>query len=164
MEEWIDGVYPRIHAFVVSRLGWQVGEDVVQEAMLGIFKGLGKIRGSSEGEFRAYCYRVEANKVNDALRSKYVGRVQPLDPEVLAETIAAGSEGGLSASDRRDLEDLLILLRQAKFPCDEVLRYVLLPGLEIADVAAVYDVSYDAARMKISRCLRAAEALAEEGT
>ncbi len=155
-------IYPQIQAFVIGRLGWQIGPDVVHDAIEAILRKLSAVRATRQLEFRAWCFRIARNKIADVLRSKYANRVQPLDPAELVNIVEAGAEGGeLSLGIRSDLDYLLALLRASKFPCDEVLWQHFIFGLGDEELAVNYEISKNAARMKIERCWDAARKIAK---
>ena len=161
-EEIIMEASPLLQAFIVNQLGWQAAEDVLQDSLVSIARGVEKSKATSKTEFLRWCYQIARNKIADFLREKYRERAKPMEPQAIAEYIEAGSDGQMSASDRADLAHLLEILRHSQFPCDEVLWSHLVLGMDIGEIAAIYNVSYDAARMKINRCLKAAEALVVE--
>jgi len=82
-----------------------------------------------------------------------------MDLEEFLNAVAVGSEGQVQSGARLDASLLLDLIQASKFPCGEVLWSYLGQGLEIEEIAGAYDVTYDAARMKIRRCLEAAQAV-----
>jgi DNA-directed RNA polymerase specialized sigma24 family protein len=59
----------------------------------------------------------------------------------------------LSPADRHDLEYAMSLLDNSKPECREFLWRHFVFGLDYAEIAEEQNVSYDAARMKIGRCL-----------
>ncbi len=158
-------VYPQLQAFVIGRLGWQIGPDVVSEAIEVILKKLPEVRATTQLQFRAWCFRIARNKIADVLRSKYASqrRIEPLDSAELVKVMEAGAESSeLSLGIRSDLEYLLVHLRASKFPCDEVLWQHFIFGLGAEELATVYEISKDAARMKIQRCWKAARLIAKK--
>ncbi len=156
-------IYPLIRAFVIGRLGWQMGEEVAHDAMVAILKKLGSVRARTFPQFRAFCYAIARHKFYDALRSKEGNRAKPLDPAELVNIIEAGAEADeLSPGRRSDLDYLLALLRASKPPCDEVLWQHFIFGLGDEELAVIYEISKDAARMKIQRCWKAARLIAKK--
>jgi len=157
-------IYPQIQAFVIGRLGWQIGPDVVHQAIEVILEKLPQVRATIWLQFRAWCFRIARHKIADALRSKYASqdRIQPLDPTELVNIVEAGAEGGeLSLGIHSDLRYLLALLRASKFPCDEVLWQHFIFGLGDEELAVIYGITKNAARMRIQRCWDAAKKIAK---
>ena len=156
-------VYPQIQAFVIGRLGWQIGPDVVSEAIEVILKKLPEVKATSKLQFRAWCFQIARHKIADVLRSKYANRVQPLDPAELVNVIEAGAEGSeMSLGIRSDLDYLLAILRASKPPCDEILWKHFISGLGAEELGMELEISKDAARMKIQRCWKAARLIAKK--
>ena len=58
---------------------------------------------------------------------------------------------------RADLNNVLTLLRASRFPCDEILVQHHIFDLDAESLAVIYEISKDAARMKMNRCLEAAQ-------
>lgn len=162
-KEAVEEIYPIIRAFIIGQLGWQIGEDVSHDAVRAILAGLPNVRAKTKRKFRAFCFRVARNKIYDALRSKYGNKAEPLDPIQLAKFIEAGMDAShLTSSAVADLEDLQRLLKSLKFACGRLLVEFFLMDLEQDEIAVMYDVSKDAVRMKIHRCLQEAKRIAKK--
>ena len=162
-KEAVEEIYPIIRAFIIGQLGWQIGEDVAHDAVGAILAGLPKVRAKTKRKFRAFCFRVARNKIFDALRSKYGNKAEPLDPIQLAKIIEAGMDAShMTPSALADLEDLQRLLKVLKFACGRLLVEFFLLDLEPDEIALVYDISKDAVRMKIHRCLKEAKRIAKK--
>ena len=157
-------VYPAIQAFVCNRLGWQLGEDVTSETVRGILNGLATVRAKTAREFKSYCFGIAFRKVQDALRSKYGQRAEPMDPTELAECIGAGMDSPSQfPGTHADLELVLNRLNASKFPCGMLLfeRYLL--GLEVEEIGALLGIPSKATvRMKLHRCLQEARLIARK--
>ena len=155
-------IYPAIQSYVFSRLGWQLGEDATSETLRGILKGLAGVRAKTKADFRKYCFRVAYNQINNVLRSKCGGQAAPLDPSHLEDSVGAGSNAyPLPPGICGDLMLVLALLDASKVPCGQFLYEYYITGLEFKEIAAMIGVSVGAMRMKIARCLAAAERIAK---
>lgn len=157
-------VYSRIQAFVISRLGWQMGPDVVHKTMEGILQKLQSIRAVTESQFLAFCYQTARYKIADALRSKCGNRIEPLDAAEIVDIVWAGAGADPSSGVRSDLEYILALLRASKFGCAQILEEHFLLGIEPKELAVIYGISVDAVRMKLRRCFDEAKRLAKKHT
>lgn len=154
-------VYPEIQAFIILRLGWQLGEDVTHEAVGAILRGLSKVTATTKRKFRAFCFRVARNKIADALRSKYGNRAEAVDPLELAKAIEAGMGDVDNGSTLySDLGLLNAVLAASKSTCREVLVDYFIADLEYEEIASCYGTSNAAIRMKINRCLKEAKRIA----
>lgn len=162
-EDSVRKVYPLIQATIYSRLGVQIGEEVLGNAIVAIMYGIDGVRGTTWEQFRRWCYRIAFNKINDALRSKYADRITPMEPEELAQFAVDELTEDPARMDRlADLNHLLGVLAESRFPCNRILvdRFIL--GLDPEEIAMAYNVSKDAARMKVLRCLEAARKIAKK--
>jgi RNA polymerase sigma factor (sigma-70 family) len=155
-------IYPVIQAFIICRLGWQIGEDVTHEAVGAILAGLPKITATTKRKFRAFCFRVARNKISDALRSKYGNRAEAVDPLEIAKAVEAGMDDVDEASPvYSDMALLDAVLAASKSTCREVLVEFFIADLEYEQIAFLHDTSKDAVRMKINRCLEEAKRIAK---
>ena len=154
-------LYPFIFPFILKRLGWRLADDVVQETMMDIFRGLPNCRATTLPAFRGWFYRIASNKINDALRSKYAADAEPLNLENVIKMQLAAALETISPGTKADLEYLLQWLRASKFPCDEILWNYIYLDKDIREIGEMYGLDYDAARMKITRCLKTAQELAK---
>lgn len=155
-QEIVLEVYPKIQAFFFSRLGTE-GEDLVQETMLAIIQGMDKALARQKAQFFAWCYVIAKNKLNGFFRKKCGGKIHFVNVEVLWQLI----ESELSADELppgflHDFKIYMDALAKAKFPCAELLRDVYFAGLTVDELAAQLNVSVDAVRMQIRRCLETA--------
>jgi RNA polymerase sigma factor (sigma-70 family) len=155
-------IYPVIQAFIICRLGWQIGEDVTHEAVGAILAGLPKITATTNRKFRAFCFRVARNKISDALRSKYGNRAEALDPLEIAKAFAAGRDDDETSTVYSDLALLDAILAASKSTCRDVLVDHFIADLEYEVIASLYGTSKDAIRMKINRCLKEAKRIAKK--
>lgn len=156
-------IYPVIAAFIIYRLGWQIGEDVTHEAITAILAKLPRIRANSIRKFRAFCFRVARNKINDALRSKYGNRAEALDPLEIVRAIEAGMDPADKLSNAYAKNELLsAILTASKSTCRQVLVEHFIADLEPEVLASFYGTSRDAIRMKIKRCLEDARRIAKK--
>ena len=130
--------------------------DVVQEVWKAISTNLHTFKEKTDEQFLSWCYRIARNKAADSFRDR--NEPMPLD-EVTKIIDESENAQPMSAQDRLDLEHAMNLLSKAKPECLNLLwnHYVL--GLDIQEIASQIGLKYDAARMKINRCLDAAQGL-----
>ena len=165
-EDVIMEVYPKIKIFIIVRLGWVKSEEVIQEAMKAIIRDMNRVTGRNKRQFFSWCFQIARHKMFDFMRDKSGEILEPLAPEEFVKLAEAGV-GAVQPPPPGLLSDLkyfLDLLRETKFPCNEVLQYRYLAGLEYEDIAAIYGISKAAARMKIKRCLDDAQMLAKRSS
>jgi DNA-directed RNA polymerase specialized sigma24 family protein len=160
-EEFVTFIAPLLEPFIIRQVGHSAAEDLLQESLLAIVKGLREVEAHSDQKLLAWCYRITKNKISDFMRQKYRDPLSANNSLQIEEMVQLGSqENRISAGDKHDLDFLLTLLRKSKFPCDEVLWNHIVFGMNIEEIGFFYGVAYDAARMKIKRCFEAARGLA----
>lgn len=161
-EAIIQKVRPPLWAFVAAHCPPAVAEDVSQELLVAISRGLTSFSGGTDAVFWSWCYQIARNKISDHLRRHGTQPLAAPDAEEVWRVIeASAEEDPISPGDRVDLEWAMELLRQARPPCRDFLwqRYVL--GWDIRHVAQANGLRYDAARQQITRCLRLAQSLVQ---
>ena len=160
-EELLFRVGGAVRDFVFRHTPEALAEDVHQEVLTAIAVHVDGFGGHAESEFWGWCYRLARNKIADALRDK--GRGGPpvsLDVEEGQRAVEQeASHEPISPGARLDLAYALALLRVSKPPCVDRLwdHYIL--GLDYSEMAALYQLTVDAVRMQIRRCLELAQAL-----
>jgi RNA polymerase sigma-70 factor, ECF subfamily len=151
-EQHVDGAW--------RRLGRMLGpdserEDLVQQAFLEVFRGLGRFRG--EASFATYLGRVLVNLACDHLRRR--GRRPPLSDQALEDLTAPGASPERDAENRERLRLIWSLLdriapkKRIAFVLSEV------EGLSLPEVAAVMDISADTARKRVDHAQRELRAM-----
>ena len=114
----------------------------------------------------AWCYRIATNKLKQCHQQAQRHPTESLDVEEIRRVVEAmaAEEQSLPDGVRQDLEDALKLLEFGVPPCRDLLWYHYVLGLGYQEIASLYRMAYDTARMKIHRCLeRAQELLGKEG-
>jgi RNA polymerase sigma factor (sigma-70 family) len=167
LDEWLDLVEevvrqhrPLLLAHVIARVPAADALDVLQLVLIGIADGLDQFRGTTDASLRSWCYRISEYKCIDYLRKKQKKREIEFDADLMHEAIEASAVNQpLSAADRLELECAMELLSNAKPPCYEYLWKHYILGLDYGEIAAEYAIGYDAARMRIERCLELAQKL-----
>lgn len=151
-----------LHAYVRSKIVSPAADDIHQEVARGIVKGLQKCRAETEDDFRIWYFRIAKNKLNDHLRKKYRDRVEALAPDDILQ--AVDSSGLYNESDaygiRLDLEKILQLLEMIKPGCRYLLWHHRGIGMDYPELGKEFGLSKDAVRVKIERCLVAAQKIA----
>lgn len=162
-QEAVFAAYPRVQAFVFSRLGPQEGEAVFFKVLEVLLQDIDKVTAKTQAGFLSWCFGVAFNKVQDAWRSQYRDRLVPMEPEELLNYAeSAGGITGLSPGVRDDLSFVLELLYKAKPPCVEFLQEHMLFGVDANIMAAKYGIKVDAMQRRIQRCFALAKELAKK--
>ena len=162
-QEAVVAAYPRIQAFVFSRLGRQQGEDVVGKVLEVLLGDLERVNAKTQSGFFSWCYGVAHNKVMDALRSKYRDKLVPMAPDDLMKLMEDWTEApGFSPGVLADLRFIFGLLRAANSPCVELLQEHILFGVKANIMAAKYGIEVAAMRRRIERCFAGVKELAKK--
>jgi RNA polymerase sigma factor (sigma-70 family) len=159
-EEIFRRLEPDLRLFVFGAVQHHAAEEALQEISIAIVTSLQKFQGNSAKEFWAWCYRIARNKLNDHYREKATDRLQPMPPEEMLSLVdSSAQDAPLTAADRHDLDYAMKLLTASKPECYDYLWQHYVFGLDYAEIAEERNLSYDNARMKIGRCLDAAQTL-----
>jgi RNA polymerase sigma-70 factor (ECF subfamily) len=164
MEEIITWVSPKLELFLLRACRPDIADDVLQETLLKIFKKLRRFRGGTTAEALSWCYTIARNQLRDHFRTnKIQEHLDPFDTETTWKMIEeTGKSEPISAAQRLDLDHALKLLDKAKRPCRGYLWSHYVRGLDYKEIAAVYGLTYDAARMELKRCLKLAIKLVDK--
>src|ERR1700722_15190841 len=153
-------IEPDLRFFIFGSVSPQAADDVLQETLKAVATGMGKFAGGTAKEFWGWCYTIARNKRNDHFRKQANAREQPMAQDELWQLIESSAQvSPLSPADRHDLEYAMKLLIDSKPECYEYLWNHFVFGFDYAEIAQEQDVSYDNARMRISRCLDTAQSL-----
>jgi len=159
-EEIFRLIEPDLRLFVLSSIRLPAAEDVFQEVLKAVATSLPKFIGDTPAQFWAWCYRIARHKSGDHYRKQETDRMQPMPPGEIQELVDASAQvAPLSAADKHDLEYALNLLASSKPECRDYLWNHFVLGLDYAEIAEEQNLTYDAARMKIGRCLDEAKSL-----
>lgn len=151
---------PDLKLYVAGSVHRDAAADVFQEVLKAVAVSLARFSGSTVKEFWAWAYRITRNKISDHFRKHAADRAQPMPVEELHALIDASARTApFSPADRLDLDYAMKLLHAAKPDCHQLLWQHYVIGLDYGDLAEEYGLSYDAARMKVTRCLHDAQAL-----
>jgi len=161
-EEIITEVGPAIKAHVLKtyRGSKEQAEDIFQEILVAIAKGLEDFRGRKDQQFWEWCYVISRNRTHDQLRKEKRMPVASVNAKELWEVIEiAAKDQPLSAGERLDLEYVIGLLSVVKPPCVDYLwsHYVL--GFSYGAIGEKDGLSEDAARIRVQRCVKLAQNL-----
>jgi RNA polymerase sigma factor (sigma-70 family) len=147
-------VEPKMSFFVFNSVRPSAADDVLQIVLIGILKSLQKFSGATDGEFLKWCHGVARHKIHDQYHAQANERFQPLPPEEITELVdLSATVTPLAAGERLDLAYAMKLLAESKPECVEYLLKHFITGLDYGEIAEELKVNYDAARMKIGRCL-----------
>lgn len=126
--------HPRLLAHAIRLVGDQdAAGDVVQEAWIGIVRGIGRI--DDPARFAGWARRVVANKAADWIRRRQVDRrTAPLDT---SSAPAAAAAAGQSSDESRIVRDAIAGLDEAH---RAVVTLHYIEDMGVAEIAAVLDI------------------------
>ena len=151
---------PQLRLFVYGNVSHQEAEDVLQEVLKAVATSLRTFSGSTTKEFWAWCYRIARNKRNDHFRDSAKDLLQPMSPEELWQLVDASAHTSpISHAEKDDLDYAMKLLTASKPECYDYLWQHYVIGFDYTEIAAEQELTYDAVRMKIGRCLETAQNL-----
>lgn len=148
-----DQVEPAIRLFVNGKIRPQFADDVLQEALKAILISLPKFTGD---DFLNWCKGVARNKIYDQYKDnrQTSERLQGLPPEEIWELVdLSAADEPLTTADRLDLKMAMKLLAETKPGCDEFLWRRIAMDEDYEIIGEDHDMSYDAVRMQVGRCL-----------
>jgi len=164
-ERLAEFIVPRLRAFLFGRLPVKEAEDVAQITITAVLQGIRRFRGRTEGEFWGWCYKIARNKLSNSRRRSRDWEEEGMDPHELQEMVDASAPDLLiTPGSRVDLEYILDLVQAAKPPCGTHLREFFILGWDYHAIGEANQISYDAARMAVKRCLDLASGLATKGS
>lgn len=151
---------PHLWSYVRSRTSQEAAEDVLQEVWAGIFKSIGRFRGSTDNEAIGFCFFIARHKAADFVRRSVRNLESPFDLEELELAAAASLESDpLKPGEREDWDAVIGLLAAAKPPCVNYLNDRYIEGLSFEEMGAKYEMTKDGIRMRTERCLELAQTL-----
>ena len=147
-------IEPDLRFFVFSAIQSPAAQDVLQEILKSIAVSLPKFAGGTEKEFWGWCYMIARRRIYDHIEKRDSDRLQPMPHEELLDLLDASEQAEpMTAADRHDLEYALKLLDSSKPECRGYLWNHYVIGFDYGEIAEEQNVNYDAARMKVGRCL-----------
>jgi len=174
IEQLVACLQPCVQRMVIARLSpkpnqWHAVEEIAQEALVGVTKGLPSLVRCDAVGFRAYVSSIVDHKVADRIRQqsrpgKRTGSFRSLYSTFSGSSSAGGlvawiSDSGdtpLTAADQAEqIESMLRHLGKLKEEYRRVLTYAFFDQLKTAEIAELMGISRPAASMMLLRAVRA---------
>jgi RNA polymerase sigma-70 factor (ECF subfamily) len=145
-----------VFAQVLLVVGERVlAEEIVQDAMLAVWRGAGSFRG--ESSVRSWVIAIARRQTRDRLRGR---RLRVVDDAFLADQPGSGPGPEVTALDRAELAGVRVAIRELAPAHREVLGLAFGSGLSLPEVAGVLEIPVGtvksrltAARIALSRIL-----------
>ena len=147
---------PELRRYVEGKIRPQFSDDVLQEVLKAIVTSLSKFSRLTTDDFLKWCRGIAKHKIHDQYQAnaKASERFQALPPEEIVELVGLSvAATPLATGERLDLDYAMKLLAESKPECVESLLRHYVDGLDYGEIAEEQNVNYDAARMKVGRCL-----------
>jgi RNA polymerase sigma-70 factor (ECF subfamily) len=135
-----------------------LAEEIVQDAMLAVWRGAGSFRGESSA--RSWVIAIARRQTRDRLRGHRGQRLRVVDDAFLADQPGSGPGPEVTALDRAELAEVKGAIRELALPHREVLGLAFGSGLSLREVAGVLEIPVGtvksrlaAARTALSRIL-----------
>lgn len=163
--EVIGIVRPSLYVFIAQGCDPDQVEDVLQDTLVVIATKLDTLRCDVNEQVWGWCYAIARNKLKQLHEKARRQPTESLELEEIRRVVdALAAEDPPPTGERLDLEEALQLLEFGQPPCRQLLWWHYVLGLDYQELADLLDLSYDAVRMKIKRCLeRAQELFGKEG-
>jgi RNA polymerase sigma factor (sigma-70 family) len=146
---------PEIYLFFLARVSDEDAQDLRSLTLTEIGKGLTKLNGETSGEAWGWCYTIARRKLAQHFEEKNKSIIVSMDPELLVSLSEASEESRPFESEREkmDVRNALDILKKSDPDCYFALWDRFIVGMDLEELAAKAKKSYDAMRMKVSRCL-----------
>ena len=161
--EFICAVGPDLQRYLQTRCRKEDAKDAHQETLTGIVEGLQEFTGENDAEVWGWMYSIARNKARDQFRGRQMRLATIVDTDILRGAVkAVRDESPFTDMERAELQEAINLLKESSPPCVHYLwdRYVV--GLTFAELGVEYEVSEEAARKRVQRCLKLAQDLVGE--
>jgi len=138
--------HQRFLSFLERRVGRRdVAEEIVQDAMLAVWRGAGSFRG--ESSVRSWVIAIARRQTRDRLRGR---RLRVVDDAFLADQPGSGPGPEATALDRAELAEVTGAIRDLAPPHRELLGLAFGSGLSLPEVAAVLEIPVGTVKSRLT--------------
>ena len=135
-----------VFAQVLLVVGERVlAEEIVQDAMLAVWRGAGSFRGESSA--RSWVIAIARRQTRDRLRGQ---RLRVVDDAFLADQPGAGPGPEVTALDRAELAEVQGAIRKLAPAHREVLGLAFGSGLSLPEVAGVLEIPVGTVKTRLT--------------
>jgi len=165
-------VSPQVHRMAIARLNprshqWHAVDEIVQESLLAVTKGLPTLEQRTVGGFRKFLSRIVENKVIDRIRREgrpgaRTGSLQSLNSTVgrlagaaqFGQFLSASGIGpGTEVAEQEQVQQMLAQLAELKQEHRQVITLAMFDQLKTAQIAERMGISRPAASMLLIRAI-----------
>jgi RNA polymerase sigma-70 factor (ECF subfamily) len=134
-----------------------LAEEIVQDAMLAVWRGAGSFRG--ESSVRSWVIAIARRQTRDRLRGR---RLRVVDDAFLADQPGSGPGPEVTALDRAELAEVKGAIRELALPHREVLGLAFGSGLSLREVAGVLEIPVGTVKSRLTAARTALVRVLEE--
>jgi RNA polymerase sigma-70 factor, ECF subfamily len=133
-----------------------LAEEIVQDAMLAVWRGAGSFRGESSA--RSWVIAIARRQTRDRLRGQ---RLRVVDDAFLADQPGSGPGPEVMALDRAELAEVKGAIRELAPAHREVLGLAFGSGLSLPEVAGVLEVPVGTVKSRLTAARTALNGILE---
>ena len=122
-----------------------LAEEIVQDAMLAVWRGAGSFRG--ESSVRSWVIAIARRQTRDRLRGQ---RLRVVDDAFLADQPGSGPGPEVMALDRAELAEVRDAIRELAPAHREVLGLAFGAGLSLPEVAGVLEIPVGTVKSRLT--------------
>ena len=134
-----------------------LAEEIVQDAMLAVWRGAGSFRGESSA--RSWVIAIARRQTRDRLRAR---RLRVVDDAFLADQPGSGPGPEVTALDRAELAEVRGAIRELASPHREVLGLVFGSGLSLPEVSGVLEIPVGTVKSRLTAARTALSRILDE--
>ena len=134
-----------------------LAEEIVQDAMLAVWRGAGSFRGESSA--RSWVIAIARRQTRDRLRAR---RLRVVDDAFLADQPGPGPGPEVTALDRAELAEVKGAIRELALPHREVLGLAFGSGLSLPEVAGVLEIPVGTVKSRLTAARTALSRILDE--
>jgi len=125
-----------------------LAEEIVQDAMLAVWRGAGSFRGESSA--RSWVIAIARRQTRDRLRGHRGQRLRVVDDAFLADQPGSGPGPEVMALDRAELADVRGAIGELAPAHREVLGLAFGSGLSLPEVAGVLEIPVSTVKSRLT--------------
>lgn len=134
-----------------------LAEEIVQDAMLAVWRGAGSFRG--ESSVRSWVIAIARRQTRDRLRAR---RLRVVDDAFLADQPGSGPGPEVTALDRAELAEVRGAIRELASSHREVLGLVFGSGLSLPEVGGVLEIPVGTVKSRLTAARTALSRILDE--
>ena len=134
-----------------------LAEEIVQDAMLAVWRGAGSFRGESSA--RSWVIAIARRQTRDRLRAR---RLRVVDDAFLADQPGSDPGPEVMALDRAELAEVRGAIRELASPHREVLGLVFGSGLSLPEVGGVLEIPVGTVKSRLTAARTALSRILDE--